>query len=298
MSERLDAALSGVRPMSPSSSRVTDDGLYSSGVSLGGLSLDDAQKKVVGGYSLSDLGSYFGDRPMASGDVSVEDMQTMGVNPAEALARSKGAAVNVDINGGDMSVSIDHANHSYDLPGGGLATQMSRRAMSSFLDAEGGPRQQIAARNAALGIVEGDGGIKYANVNGQMVKLTDQMYKSIVNRDNKAIAGTLAQAAQLQDIGGPVSPGGNAGPGVTPAAPSATQQPTFEQASMESIPEISEVAKRVMAEKGKQMGPRIAARYGDPGITPMMTEDFLRAAQKPINNVEGLNYPANILKMV
>ena len=119
----------------------------------------------------------------------------------EAVARANGGSVETVIDAQGMRTTINPAapgkNTAYDtmdqsrqIGMGSLTPQMSRQAMFNFLDAEGGPMQQLRARDAGLGLLR-EGGNYYANINGQMQPISQKQYNSIVRRDEGAIAGLL-----------------------------------------------------------------------------------------------------------
>ena len=234
------------RPMSPSSTMATAEGLIQSGMNMGA--------------TLSDMGMYLGNRPLATGGVSTQDLSVMGIDPRMA-ATAASSVPPVSVNSGANSAKydmIDQARGVSDLRG----------TVPDF--------GVIAGRQK-----------KYASVNGKLVELDDNVFAGIMNRPN-AMAGTYYQMQQMPVDYQPIAPGGNAPQTVMPASPGSAQQPEFKQTPLpEVMPDISRKAKETLKAKALTSTARIATRYNDPGLTPLMVEDWQRMSQYPINNAEG-----------
>ena len=271
--------------------RVTPEGIESKGTNMGKMSLERANE-LTGGYQLGNLANYFGTRPasaLQSGE-SVSDMEFMGMDRNEAVARANGGTIETLIDANGMSTTINPAapgkNTAYDsmdqsrqigMPA--LSPQMSRQAMFNFLDAGGGPMQQLAARDAGLGLLR-QGGQYFANINGEMMPISKKQYDSVVRRDEDAIGGILTDIDDEFRM-----PGGNAPPGTSTPFASAVQQPLFEDTRQtnEAVAGATQRAFAAGAEAVVDFYPGVfeAAVKTMPGYA----EDFYRANQMPIDNI-------------
>ena len=257
---------------------VTEDGLEQTGRDLGAISLD-AAKGLAGPNTLADLANYFG-----SGGTAENIIGTI-VNGTRYTNLDEDALIDAQEAWQDSNPNERRSNFIYDNLEQERGVPMSQAAGRAFLDApSGSPMAQIRARNAALGIVEGAGGTRYAQVNGQMVELNDAQYRSIVDRDSNAIGGILTDLDPDY-----MMPGGNMPPQTSTPVASTVQQPKFNQAPLPEIATgISEKARQVMMQKAGQILPKVYA-----GNTPSMQqmdwtalEDFYRSNQMPVNNLE------------
>jgi len=274
-----------------STDRKTPLGVESKGTNMGKMSLERANE-LTGGYPMGNLANYFGTRPaspMQSGE-SVSDMEFMGMPTGEAVARANGGSVETVIDANGMSTKINPAapgkNTAYDsmdqsrqigMPA--LSPQMSRQAMFNFLDAGGGPMQQLAARDAGLGLLR-QGGQYFANINGEMMPISKKQYDATVRRDEGAIGGIL------QDLDDDFRmPGDNAPPGTSTPFASSVQQPVFNQVrqSVEAVSGATEKAFNATKNAVTDFYPGVfeAAVKTMPGYA----EDFYRANQMPIDNI-------------
>lgn len=250
--------------------RVSPENIEATGRSMGMISLD-AARGLAGPNTLADLAKYF---PMTTTENIIGTIvagQRYEDLDEDALIEAKEAWRTSSPNERASNFIYDNADQERTV---GYRSPMGRQAGYAFLDApDGSPMAQIRARNAALGIVEGAGGKRYAQVNGQMVELNDEAYQSIVSRNNEGIDSFLQSVE--------VTP--------APPTPAQAQQPDFNQPlSPEVVPGISEKAKQVMMEKAGQIMPKIFAA-GTPQFQQMpmgAMETFSRAQQMPINNTE------------
>ena len=246
--------------------RVSPENIEATGRTLGAISLD-AARGLAGPNTLADLANYF---PMTTTENIIGTIvagQRYEDLDEDALIEAKEAWRTSSPNARAANFIYDNEDQKRTI---GYNSLMGRQAGYAFLDAEdGSPMAQIRARNAALGIVEGAGGKKYAQVNGQMVELNDTAYQSIVSRNNEGINDFLQSV---------------------PPTPAEAQQPNFSQpVAPEVAPGVSEKAKQVMMQKAGQTMPKIFAA-GTPQFQQMSAgsmESFSRAQQMPINNIES-----------
>ena len=271
--------------------RVTPAGVQSKGTNMGKMSLERAVE-LNGGYQMGNLANYFGTRPASAvqNGESVSDMEFMGMNTAEAVARANGGSIETVIDANGMSTTINPAapgkNTAYDtmdqsrqigMPA--LSPQMSRQAMFNFLDSEGTVMQQLAARDAGLGLLR-QGGQYFANINGEMQPISKKQYDSVVRRDASAIGGVIQEFDDEFRM-----PGDNAPPQTSSPFASSIQQPLFTDTRQtnEAVAGATQRAFAAGADSVVDFYPGVF----EAGLKTMpgYAEDFVRANQMPIDNI-------------
>ena len=181
-------------PLTPDESTRTGGGVTQTGRQLGGMiSLEDATK-LSGGY-LADLSDYLPRAELTTGELAESQDSWTKSNPNESAGN-----VMSDANDQARTVAMPGAptNWMQQQPG-----SLRRNAAMAFLDApDGSPMAQIRARNAQYGIVEAEGGRKFAQINGQMVELDPKgtQYSAIVGGDREAISELVAANPRSQPL--------------------------------------------------------------------------------------------------
>lgn len=223
-------------PVRPDESTRISGGVSQSGRNTGGIiSLEDATNQA-GGY-LADLANYFpqsAPSPQSAAnirgvivngteytDLSPDDLSEAQEAWLTSNPSQRAGNFLYDTNDQARNVAMPEAptNWMQAQPG-----SLARNASMAFLDAPGnqGVMGVLRARDAQLGIVEGAGGKKYAQINGQMVELGKDQYNSIIGRDAEQIKGIIG--AYPADT---AMPGGNVAPENVAISPAQTQQPAF-----------------------------------------------------------------------
>jgi len=139
----------------------------------------------------------------------------------------------------------------------------------------------LRARDAQLGIVEGAGGKKYAQINGQMVQLGEGQYNSIIGRDVEQIREIIG--AYPADT---VMPGGNVAPENVAISPAQTQQPAFgiDPAVAAAISPLGTNSENFLSSGVLQANLYAMTPEGAPN-TAYSQEIFERSMQMPIENL-------------
>lgn len=265
--------------------RVTPAGVESKGTNMGRMSLERANE-LTGGYQMGNLANYFGTRPASPVQTgnSVSDLETAGgarsnggngTTVAEAVAQ--GQSINPAAPGKNTAYDTMDQSRQIGMPA--LSPQMSRQAMFNFLDSEGSVMQQLAARDAGLGLLR-QGGQYFANINGEMQPISKKQYDSVVRRDSTAIGGVIQEFDDEFRM-----PGDNAPPQTSSPFASSIQQPLF--SDTRQVPEaVAGATQRAFAAGADSVvdfypGVFEAAVKTMPGYA----EDFYRANQMPIDNI-------------
>ena len=212
---------------------------------------------------------------------ALDGVNNRPMSPTQAYVTDDGlvqTGTNLSSIGVNDAMILDNKNQAYDLTGG-LTDQQPGSAVRELL----GPEAAQRAQDKAMGIVTG-ADKRYAEVNGQMVELTEDMYNAITGRGIQGIMSTMSQQPQELEVY-KNAPGGNIMNGYSTGIAS-VQQPDFGQKPLPEI-RISQAARNEMAARAKMANPYIKQRMGDPGITGPMREDWLRSSQYPINNTDG-----------
>ena len=268
-----------------STDRETPLGVESKGTNMGKMSLERANE-LTPGYQMGNLANYFGTRPASPVQTgnSVSDLETAGgarSNGGNASTVAEGVAQGETINPAapGKNTAYDSMDQSRQIGMPALSPQMSRQAMFNFLDAKGGPMQQLAARDAGLGLLR-QGGQYFANINGEMQPISKKQYDSVVSRDADAIGGLIQEFDDSFRM-----PGDNAPPQTSSPFASSIQQPLFTDTRQvpEAVAGATERAFAAGAESVVDFYPNI---FQDSVATaPGYAEDFFRANQMPIDNI-------------
>ena len=212
---------------------------------------------------------------------ALDGVNNRPMSPTQAYVTDDGlvqTGTNLSSIGVNDAMVLDNKNQAYDLTGG-LTDQLPGSAVRELL----GPEAAQNAEDKAMGIVSG-GGKRFAEVNGQMVELTEDMYNAITGRGVQGIMSTMSQRPEELEVY-KNAPGGNIPYGYSTGI-AAMQQPDFNQTPLPEI-QISQRARDEMNKRAQMVNPYIKQRMSDPGVSAPMIEDWLRSSQYPINNTAG-----------
>lgn len=282
-------------PMRPDESTKITGGVAGSGRQLGGMmSLEDATK-LSGGY-LADLANYFpqaAPSPQTAANIRgvvINGTEYSDLSPEDlSEAQEAWLTSNPNERAGNFLYDTNDQARTVAMPGAptnwmqAQPGSLARNASRAFLDAprDRGAMGALRARDAQLGIVEGAGGKKYAQINGQMVQLGDDQYGSIIGRDVEQIRGIIG--AYPADT---VMPGGNVAPENVAISPAQTQQPAFgiDPAVAAAISPLGTNSENFLSSGVLQANLYAMTPEGAPN-TAYSQEIFERSMQMPIENL-------------